>query len=329
MSFHIKSPTRVDLAGGTLDCWPLYLLVGGTCLTVNLSMSIFTYAELDPKQDESIDIHITDLGYKKQFSSLKELLESKDEELGLVRVHFDYWKPKRGFSLTTRSESPVGGGLGGSSSLSISLIKAFSQWLGHKLSTEEMVTLASNLEAQVLKTPTGTQDYYPAIQPGLNLIHYGPEGRRLETLDVPMQAFQERLLLVYTGKPHHSGLNNWQVIKAVIERDEKTLRALRSVRDIALDMAQACRDHDWEGLPALFQKEFEARTQLAKSFTSPQIDSLRDLAAQNGGDAVKICGAGGGGCVFIWTSPDKKGGLAQACRESGFQVLDAVPVQSS
>jgi len=325
MKYFARSATRVDLAGGTLDCWPLYTLVGGA-KTTNLAISVFTTAELEVTPQREIDLHIEDLNYHRVFANLAEALECSDRALDLIRAQLRFWRPDFGFRLRTRSESPVGGGLGGSSSLCISLIKVFAQVKRQLLTTYEKVNLAHNLEAEVLHKPTGTQDYFPAIEPGLSIIHYEPLGPRLERLNFSLEHFAQRMLLVYTGQPHHSGLNNWQVIKAAIDGDQKTLAALREIKRIGEATAEACKNRAWNNLPELFREEFKARIQLSSGFSSPRIEELERLGLNAGAEAVKICGAGGGGCVVIWAEPDRKGQVADACRHEGFQILDAVPV---
>lgn len=325
MKITTQSPTRVDLAGGTLDCWPLYLL-GPNCVTVNLSVSIFTHAELTPKTSPDIDIFIDDLKYERRFSNLQELLSCGDSQLDLLRFQLEFWQPCSGFSLRTRSESPIGGGLGGSSSLTISLLKAFSKWHDKKMTTDQYVELAHNLEAKILRKPTGTQDYFPALEPGLNAIHYTPQGAQLESLEVDAEEFKSQLSLVYTGQPHHSGLNNWQVIKSAMEGDKKVLQALEDIRVIAWDLYESVRKRNWKDLPQLFEREFEARIRLSKGFSSPEIERLHDVVLKSGGLAVKICGAGGGGCVIVWSPPSLKTQVERACQEAGFAVLNADPV---
>lgn len=320
MKIQKQSATRVDLAGGTLDCWPLHLLVGD-CVTINLAISITTHAHLETRSDPKIQVHVRDLNYQNSFENLAEFLACQDADLRLVQKHVAYWKPEQGFNLETFSESPVGGGLGGSSSLSISLIKAFADWNQKSLDMYESVLLAHNIEAQVLGKMTGTQDYYPAVQPGLNAIHYTPSGEKLEKIHTDDEFWDGHLSLVYTGQPHQSGLNNWQVIKAALDGDKKTLQALADIRLVSWDVYAAIKSQEWSALPGLFDREFEARIRLAKSFSSPEIDRLRDVALKSGALAVKICGAGGGGCVLVWSHPDCKQKVETGCREQGFEVL--------
>jgi D-glycero-alpha-D-manno-heptose-7-phosphate kinase len=325
LRYLVQSPTRVDLAGGTLDCWPLYLLFDH-CVTINLSVSIFTFVDLTPRADKEIHLEVQDLGLNKIYPDLEAFFADHDERLGLVRRHLEFWKPAKGFHLKTRSESPVGGGLGGSSSMCIGLLKAFSQWMGHESNKAETILWASNIEAQILKMPTGTQDYYPAYEAGLHLIHYGPWGARDELINFPLKDFRERMFLVYTGKPHHSGMNNWQVIKGALDRDPAVLKGLANLRQVALDLEKACRSGQWESLPELFNREFEHRVALSPAFTCPEIESLKEVVLRSGGQAVKICGAGGGGCVMVWSPPEKKQQVLSECQKSGYQVLNASPV---
>ncbi|MCB0357941.1 MAG: galactokinase, partial [Bdellovibrionales bacterium] len=245
MRVEIESPTRVDLAGGTIDCWPLYNFIG-PCWTINLSISVYTGVKLNLRDDKKITVLIKDLNYHKLFESLEDLYICFDEELDLLKAHLKYWNPQKGLDIETYSQSPVGGGLGGSSSLTVSLLKAFAKIFNKTWTLEELVRVSHNLEAQLLHTPTGTQDYFPAAQKGLNLISYSPEGFKSEVIPYDVQYFAQRMLVVYSGRSHHSGINNWQVLKLAVEKDLKTLNALSEVADIAKDLHHICLAADWE-----------------------------------------------------------------------------------
>ncbi|MCB0415800.1 MAG: galactokinase [Bdellovibrionales bacterium] len=322
-TIEIQSPTRIDLSGGTLDLWPLYSFMGG-CKTVNLSISVMTQAFLEENHSQNIEIDIQDLQFRKVYSDLNQVLESQDREISLIQEVVRYYKPKRGFKLSTKSMSPVGGGLGGSSSLVISILKAFDQWIGISRDVHELVKLASNVEAKTLNTPTGTQDYYPAAIAGLQTLHYGMDGIKQEILPFPEKLFEDSLLLVYTGRPHHSGINNWQVFQKVVDRDKDTCLALQKIKEISEEVYKVCLSKSWNRFPELFNQEFEWRLKLSSGFSSPEIEKLKKIVAQFKNSAVKICGAGGGGCVFIWT--DEKELVRQAIIENGYQILNMRPV---
>ncbi|MFN7453274.1 MAG: galactokinase [Pseudobdellovibrionaceae bacterium] len=326
MKFIGKSPTRVDLAGGTLDLWPLYNFVGGA-KTVNVAIDIWTWAEIVPLPEGKIELDSQDLGLKKSFASLAACLADPDPALNLLKVQLNFWKPQEGFRLTTKSESPVGGGLGGSSSLTISMLKAFSSWLHRPFeSTYQMAQVAHNMEAQVLNTPTGTQDYYPPMSGGINILSYEFEGISQKVLSVKNTPLQTHFLLVNTGRSHHSGLNNFEVLASAVRKDPKVLEALKQLKQVAEETAQVVQTGNWDRMKDLFQRELEARLKLTPAFSSPEIEQLIKLSLQAGADAVKICGAGGGGCVLIWVQPSRREGVVTACQTAGFQVLGAKPV---
>ena len=316
-----RSPTRVDLAGGTLDFWPIYLMLDHP-QTINVAIDIFTHCRLKERSDEKVIVHSKDLKKRKEYRNLLAFIEDQDPDLDLIKAQAEFFNPKKGFEIETESESPIGGGLGGSSSLCISMIKAFSKWLGHKYDIYEMVTLAHNLEAKVLKKMTGTQDYFPAILGDINIIDYTSLGPKVKIEPLPIDIFKKKFLLVYTGKSHHSGINNWHVIKQFIEGNQQIKQAFDKLGIVSHQMVEAVIKKNFSKLPELFRQEFVARCELSQEFSSPEIEKLSQLAKKHHAVA-KICGAGGGGCVMIWCEDENRQQVKTECEQNGFQVLDA------
>lgn len=318
-----RSPTRVDLSGGTLDCWPLYLFMRDP-VVVNVAIDVFTHCWIEPRSGSEIELWSEDMDRRKTYAGLAEALADSEPAFELARAHLAYWRPPSGFLLRTKSESPVGGGLGGSSSLCVSMIKAFSKWLGKPVDPHRAALVASHLEAQVLKKPTGTQDYFPPLLNGLCFVSYGVEGPKALGRPLPRGLFEERFVLVYTGRSHHSGINNWHVIRSALDGDPKPMAALERLAAISSEMRAAFEASAWERLPDLFRREYEARTELSDGFSSPEIRRLAAVADAHGAVA-KICGAGGGGCVMIWCPDRQAAAVRDACAREGFQVLSARP----
>ncbi len=330
-SYHVKSPTRIDLAGGTLDMWPLYAFVGDA-LTINLSVSVYTQADLHLVSDSSIGIISHDLNREWKFANLQELLASQVPEVRLYQVACEALPLAQGFRLETSSESPVGAGLAASSSLMISILKVLAaarhdEFGSEQLSVLAMMHLAHNLEAKLMLTPTGTQDYFPPLSPGLNFISYDAFGVRFETQTQLPSEFSERIVLVYTGRTHHSGLNNFEVLKSAVERNSKVLHALAELRSVALDMKVALQAQDFSALPQLFEREIKSRLHLTERFSSPEIDKIMSRGQATQAFSTKICGAGGGGCVFLFLRrPQDRPEVTKWLASENFQILNAKPV---
>ncbi len=322
---HIKSPTRVDLAGGTLDMWPLFNFLGGA-MTINLAIDIWTEATLTPTVGTQITIVSEDLNQQWDFNDLKSMLTALDPKIYFYQKIIEKFKLSSGFVLKTSSQSPIGGGLGGSSSLVISILKAFSQWTAQAMTTEAYVHLAHNIEAEILRTPTGTQDYFPAITGGLSFINYTAHGVHHKLTSIVGTPLEDHFLLVYTGRSHHSGLNNFEVLKSAVEGDLTVLTALKKIKIIADELKIAIDQKNWSLLPILYRQEYDARIELTPAFSSPEIEKLAKICIAAGALAVKICGAGGGGCVLIWVAPEHREKVVQVCQNEKFQCLNARPV---
>ncbi|MCB9072363.1 MAG: galactokinase [Bdellovibrionaceae bacterium] len=322
-TFVTKCPTRIDLAGGTIDLWPIWAMIE-KCSTVNVAIDIFTTCEISERSDTKIIIRSPDIKKEWSFADFSELQSNTDKDFLFFKAHIQHWQPKQGFELEARSQSPVGGGLGGSSSLSVAIYKTFQKWLAVEgLDVHQMVRHCSNIEAQVLATPTGLQDYYGAASKGLHIIDFSTHGVHLETYSEHVNVFNDSVVIVYTGRSHHSGINNWGVLKKFIDKDANTTAALLKIRDVALKMRAACLKREWSMLPQLFTEDFTAREQLSQEFMSPEIAELKKISDQADAVGFKICGAGGGGCVAIWSDANKKQKIIEAIHKKSYQILDA------
>jgi D-glycero-alpha-D-manno-heptose-7-phosphate kinase len=149
-------------------------------------------------------------------------------------------------------------------------------------------------------------------------------GPKATVKKIDQEIFRDRFLLVYTGRSHHSGINNWHVIKQWLDGDQKTRAALSKLAEISKQMKSALEENRISDLPKIFASEYEARTELSDGFSSPEIRKLNEIAKSEGAIA-KICGAGGGGCVLIWCPDRQIEKVKQALSKTDFQVLPTRP----
>src|SRR5262245_7159082 len=147
MVIHSSAPTRIDLAGGTLDLWPLYLFLGGG-ITINVAISLRAHAWIEPLENGRIEIISKDQDCSvvaENFNALKP-----DGDLSLLARLIRYFAPASGLRLSTEAQVPAGSGLGGSSTLAIAVCGALNQFTKRGLTSEEMIGVARDIEAQVL-----------------------------------------------------------------------------------------------------------------------------------------------------------------------------------
>ena len=173
---HIESsaPTRIDLAGGTLDIWPLYLFHDGA-QTINAAISLRARCSIRPRDGRGLTIVSGDTGRRVDVTHWSELQDN--HELRLLGRLLHYFQAD-GLELHTRAESPVGAGIAGSSALNIAVCGALVAWTGQPRTDAEIMQIAMNVEAQAIDVPTGVQDYRPALYGGVSAVELGVDGVR-------------------------------------------------------------------------------------------------------------------------------------------------------
>ncbi|MBZ5511469.1 MAG: GHMP kinase [Acidobacteriia bacterium] len=315
-----KAPCRADLAGATIDLWPLYLFHPGS-VTVNFAVSVMTTCRITPLAGKAIQLKSLDTGREERFADLEALCRAPKYAHPLAARLLQFFQPEGGLALETTSESPAGAGIAGSSALMIAATGALARYTGRRIGREQMRVLAQNVEAQLINVPTGCQDYYPALYGGVSAIHLDTDQVRREALPVAPEEIEARFLLVYTGAPRASGINNWEVFKAHIDGDRKVVRNFERMAQISRAMHGALSHGDWDEVARLLLDEWKFRKSNYAGISTPLIDNLVAVAAKNGGRAAKVCGAGGGGCVVFMVREDAKQRVAEALRQAGGRVL--------
>jgi len=322
MIIESSAPPRVDLAGGTIDIWPLYLFHPGAT-TVNFAVSLPARCRIETRDDGRIVLESRDrkVAFETTLEAIEELLQEERLELISKLVHF--FKPTTGFHLVAESAAPAGAGLGGSSALAIACIGALNRLVGSRYEERKFVTIAANIESTVIKVPAGFQDYYPPIYGSVSCLHFRPDGIEREALEINTAELERRIAICYTGEPRLSGINNWEIYKRHIDGDAEMFELFEGIRDSARDMRAALLADDWREVAKTMQRAYPTRKRLAPTITTPQMDLLVDKALANGAEAAKVCGAGGGGCIAFLCSTGRRPDVERAlAEEDGVEVLD-------
>jgi D-glycero-alpha-D-manno-heptose-7-phosphate kinase len=313
-----SAPTRIDLAGGTLDIWPLYLFHPGA-QTINAAISLRARATVEDRSDARIVINSEDTGKTVEADDWRQLRDSPDLRLLSLLAHFF---EARGLTLTTSCESPAGAGIAGSSALNVAVCAALAQWKRTHYEPEALLQLAMNVEAQAIRVPTGLQDYRPALYGGVAALELDVDGIRRVPIEVDDADLEQRLVLCYTGAPRNSGTNNWEITKKHIDGDRHVFQCFERIRDAAAAMRNAITKNDWDGVGRAIADEWDTRKRLAPGVSTPAIDDLIDRAGKAGATAAKVCGAGGGGCLFCYGPPDRRDAIRDALAAGGARLLD-------
>jgi len=313
-----SAPTRIDLAGGTIDIWPLYLFHEGAS-TLNAAISLRAHVELASRPAGGIELRSIDTNRTATAASWQEL--DGTSELPLLALLARHYRLQNA-TLVTRGESPAGAGIAGSSALVIAVCGALARWTKSCEEPEDLLRIAMNVECQTIKVPTGVQDYRPALYGGIASIELGVDGIHRVGIDIDPHELEQRITLAYTGAPRNSGTNNWEITKRHTDGDQHIFDCFERIRDTAIAMRTALERGDWDEVGRQIAVEWENRKRLAPGVTTPTIDDLIARANAAGATAAKVCGAGGGGCLFCYGPPSSRVAIAEALAAGGARLLE-------
>ena len=313
-----SAPSRIDLAGGTIDIWPISVLLK-RAVTVNVAIELRATATVESRGDGRARVVSRD---RRRQATRKLPLDPDrvDGPLALLLRLVAAFAPHTGLRLTCEATAPAGAGLGGSSTLAVATGAALACWNGERLGGERLVRRVMNHETALLGVPTGNQDYLAALHGGLSALHHEPDGTRRERLPVP-PGLERRLVLAYTGQPRHSGFSNWDMFRRFVDGERVTVSRMESIARIARELVDALRAGDLDMTGRLIGEEGRLRYRLAPSVGTPALRAADRAARRAGALGVKVCGAGGGGCLVAFAREGRAAAVAAAMASTGARLL--------
>jgi D-glycero-alpha-D-manno-heptose-7-phosphate kinase len=316
-------PNRVDIAGGTLDIFPVYLLLDGA-MTVNAAVAVRSVAEARPFRRGAARLYSGNYGITATAADTHGF--AQEGQLGLLARALRHYPPVAGVEIRVRNEAPVGSGIGASSALLVALMLTAARITRRTAGWEETARAAMEIEASHLKHLTGRQDHLAALRGGIQGIRFLPgriEARRLPPAGGAGRMLQSLGFLAYTGIAHRSSDVNWRMIRGAIEGDDAVLRKFRGIAAAARDAWGAVSEGDAASTAEAVAAEWSIRRTLAPGVCPPSVDRLfgsrafRRLAA-----GAKLCGAGGGGMLFgLLRDPADRGTLSELLAGAGMPVM--------
>lgn len=312
------APARVDIAGGTLDIWPLYLWHPGA-RTVNAAVTLRATTTVRPI-DRRLEIVSTDTSAAAEGTDIDAIADHAHTRL-VVHI-LRALGVTTGLRIETTSRVPAGSGLGGSSTLAVTIASAVARATSREIGYRDLRHLVRDAEAQVIRVPTGIQDYEAAIHGGVLEVSLHPGEIQTARLVEDASFVEDRILLVDAGITRFSGLNNWEMFKAQVDDTGEVRGRFAEIVCAAKDACRAIVSEDEPGLVRAVAREWSARRLLAQGVATEEVDRIVETAKRHGG-AGKVCGAGGGGIVLVVAPAASLGKVRKDLDKQGFSVLDA------
>lgn len=305
MIIRAKAPLRIGLAGGGTDVSPYSDIYGGAIL--NATVSLYASATIEPRNDGKIILDAIDLGEKIILDSAEEL--EINGELDLLkgvynRVVKDFAKKSLSFTLTTHCDAPKGSGMGSSSTITVAILGAFTEWLKLPLGEYDMAKLAYEIERKDLGMAGGKQDQYAATFGGFNFMEFYADDKVIvNPLRIKQEYINElefNLLMYYTGTSRLSANIIKKQASNFTKKSDKAIEAGHKLKEQAVMMKEALLTGHLEKLGEILDFGWQYKKQTASGITNPMIDEIYEAVKKSGATGGKISGAGGGGFMTIY-----------------------------
>lgn len=320
-----KAPLRLGLAGGGTDVAPYSDLYGGAIL--NATISMYAYATIEPLNNGKIILVSVDhdLTLELESTEFLELDGNLDLLKGIYnRVVKDFEKRALSFKLTTYVDAPPGSGLGTSSTLVVTILGAFAEWLKLPLGEYDLAHLAYQIERVDLAMAGGKQDQYAATFGGVNFMEFSKGDKVIvNPLRIRSNYLNElayNIVLYFTETSRLSSKIIEAQSKNVIAENKKSIEAMHQLKRQSVMMKEAILKGELEKLGDILDFGWQNKKQMATGISNPMIDTIYRAARQAGATGGKISGAGGGGFMFFYCPNNTRSQVVKTLETFGGQV---------
>ena len=261
----------------------------------------FVYCSLIRTQTKLFDYKVR-LAYRKsEYVSGLEFLEHK--AAAAILGSFDL---REDIEVTITADLPARVGLGSSSSFAVGLINVSATAAGVALYAGDLAYKAIELERGVLSEAGGWQDQIFAANGGLRLVEFSKSGK-YQISPISLSAARKReleshLFLFFTGLARDASA----VERKKVQRIGTLSSAISAIRDYALEAADVLSgDTAISRIGALLHSSWMLKRELSEDVSNPVIDEMYNEALRAGASGGKLLGAGAGGFLLLFCSPDK------------------------
>ncbi|WP_434637388.1 dehydrogenase [Sulfurimonas sp. NW7] len=325
MKIRSKAPLRLGLAGGGTDLNTYCDIYTGYVL--NSTISLYVHCTIEERDDGKIVLESSDMNQITELDSSLSLTLNGNMDLykGVYnRIVKEYVKKPLSFNMSTYSDVPSGSGLGGSSTLVVAIIKAFTEWLNLPLGEYDIARLAFDIEREDIGIVGGAQDQYAATFGGFNFMEFYENKRvivnPLRVKNWIIDELEASIVLYFTNITREA--SQIENEKKSLLSDEKSLQAMHEVKEDATKMKEALLKGDIRLFSDILGKSWEAKKRVSNSISNSEIDKVYNLAMECGAYSGKVSGAGGGGFMFFMVEPTKKLQLIHELNKQQGEVIN-------
>lgn len=294
-----RTPFRVSFFGGGTDYPGWYREHGGAVLATTIDKYCYLSCRNLPP--------FFDVRHRTVYNKIELTKNIASIEHPAVRACLDYARfYEHGSEIVHTADLPARTGLGSSSSFTVGLLQGLFGLQGKMPTKRQLAEMAIDVEQNVLRENVGSQDQVSAAFGGFNVIEFNATGFELRPVTLQMsrrQELEQSLILVYTGVSRFASEVAAHQVRN-ISKKQAQLHSMRAMVDQALAILTS--DGPIEEFGKLLHESWRLKASLSDHVTTAAIDEIYDKARANGAIGGKLLGAGGGGFLLLFATPENR-----------------------
>ena len=308
-----RAPLRISFAGGGTDL-PQYSSEFGGCV-VNATINKYAYTQIEVNEENFLELNSIDLN-KNVTISLNDNIPAFNDCLPLhLRTYLEIIKKIKitklpSLKISTLCEAPIGSGLGASSTIVVSMIKAFDLFFGLSLTKSEIAQLAFDIERIHCKMKGGKQDQFSASFGGFNQFDFLKNGttkvNRVKVNEALKLNLEQSLILYFTGKSRHSHEIIASQDQNIKNKNNSAIQAMHELKNIAIKMKDFLESGNLNAIINSLNHGWEIKQKTGDLISTHEINEILSSIKDKGALSAKISGAGGGGFILFYVPLIKK-----------------------
>lgn len=302
-----KTPFRMSFFGGGTDMESFFKENGGSVLSTTFDKYCYVNVRHLPRFFD----YSTELSYSKT----ERVTNIDDIEHPAIRNAMKMLDMHE-IRLTYEADLPARSGLGTSSSFAVGMLNAFYALKGKYASKKQLADEAIYLERVLCNEAGGWQDQIAASFGGFNRIDFNADGYTVHPVIVSPQRKQQlnnNLMMFFTGFTRFSS----EIQKANKLDDESKTKQLKQMLTLVDEAESILTNHskDLDDFGRLLDVTWKLKRQTGKSVSTSNIDNLYDKGISAGALGGKLLGAGGGGFLVFYVTPEKQAAVKEAMED--------------
>lgn len=298
-----RTPFRISFFGGGTDYPDWFREHGGAVLATSIDKYCYiTCRRLPP---------FFEYKHRIVYSQIENVQQNDEIQHPAVRAVLNWMQAEKGLEIHHDGDLPARSGLGSSSSFTVGLLHALQGLNGKMVNKDSLARDAIHVEQNIIGENVGSQDQISAAIGGFNRIEFHRNGSfDVSPVILPgerRKELRDHLMLCFTGFSRIASDIAKSKIDNLMKR-EGELKRMRVMVDEAIAILQDTSE-PMDSFGKLLNDSWQYKRTLSDRVSTPEIDSIYEVAMDAGATGGKVLGAGGGGFFLIFAKPERQAAI--------------------